>query len=85
MGISDRVLERFDKVNDAPSLESMTPTHDGALRIFADDWQLDGDLLRCTQCGRGLIASRDGEPLSHAAGCKNKVLHPWRMLRVILR
>ena len=52
---------------------------------FARFFKLDGDWLTCTKCKRSLIASRDGEPLGHAAGCKHADRqHPWAELRALI-
>jgi hypothetical protein len=52
---------------------------------FARFFTLDGDWMTCKKCKRNLIASRDGEPLQHAAGCKNADrLHPWAELRALI-
>jgi hypothetical protein len=48
-------------------------------------WEWEADWMTCKACKRHLIASRDGEPLRHADGCKNSsLLHPWQSLRLIL-
>lgn len=55
---------------------------DSDLRDLASVWELDGDLMRCRECGRALIASRDGETLHHHAECKHRDRgHPWAELR----
>lgn len=67
---------------------------------FGRRWRLDGDYLRCLGCaraegrrpspatcqvGRPMIASCDGEPFTHADGCKQaKELHPWAELRALI-
>lgn len=63
----------------------METKHDKALRTLANTWELDGDLMRCRECGRALIASRDGEKMRHRSGCKRaKRGDPWQELRRIL-
>jgi len=55
------------------------------LIAFARRWKLDGDWLTCKGCKRSLIASRDGEELNHAAGCKLAAeQHPWAQLRELV-
>lgn len=56
------------------------------LRTILSVWDVDGDLMRCRLCKRALIASRDGEALNHAAGCKNAThKHPWQDLREAMK
>lgn len=55
------------------------------LTALSKFWKWEADWMTCRACKRHLIASRDGEPFAHAAGCKNaELLHPWRSLRLIL-
>ena len=61
----------------------MDNTNNKMLISFATRWRLNGDLLECRSCGRSLIASRDGEPMLHRAGCKGSS-HPGRALRSAL-
>lgn len=52
---------------------------------FGRKWKLDGDWMVCKKCKRPIIASRDGEELPHADGCKQpNEQHPWRQLREII-
>jgi hypothetical protein len=55
------------------------------LRDMAEAWEVDGDLMRCRECRRALIASRDGEPLRHVVNCDFAGReHPWKELRAII-
>jgi hypothetical protein len=53
---------------------------------FASDWTLDGDLLRCRECERAQIASRQDEDFVHRIDCKNRRIggRPWSVLQAIL-
>lgn len=53
---------------------------------FASDWTLDGDLLRCRECERAQIASRQDEDFVHRIDCKNRRIggRPWSVLQSIL-
>lgn len=53
---------------------------------FATRFRLDGDLLRCFACKRGIVASREDEDFIHAADCKLRVIggRPWSELQAIL-
>lgn len=63
----------------------MNEMHNKALMDFSRVWQIDGDLIRCCECGRALIASRDGEDLRHRSGCRYaKRTSPWKELRTII-
>lgn len=63
----------------------MNTVHNRALQKLSQAWRLDGDLMVCCECGRGLIASRDGEKLSHRVDCENRErTDPWQELRLIL-
>lgn len=65
--------------------QTRTRKENEALSALNQKWQWSGDWMTCTQCKRSLIASRDGEDLSHAAGCKQAAdQHPWRAMREIL-
>ena len=56
-----------------------------ALLSLSRKWKLQGDWMVCRECGRVLVASRDGEALIHKSGCKNQNFqHPWTDLRSIL-
>lgn len=64
---------------------TLDKANNAALLELSKVWQLDGDWMKCRACDRPLIASRDGEPLSHRAGCKNSAhVHPWAELRSAL-
>lgn len=47
---------------------------------WANDWELDGDLVRCRSCKRGIIYSRRDEKLVHSADCKTWAAYPWELL-----
>ncbi len=53
---------------------------------FASDWTLDGDLLRCRECERAQIASRQDEDFVHRNDCKKLRIggRPWTVLQAIL-
>lgn len=53
---------------------------------FAQDWTLDGDLLRCRACKRAHIASREDEEFVHRSDCKKRRTgaRPWKELAAIL-
>lgn len=53
---------------------------------FASDWTLDGDLLRCRECERAQIASRQDEDFVHRSDCKKLRIggRPWTVLQAIL-
>ncbi len=53
---------------------------------FASDWTLDGDLLRCRECERAQISSRQDEDFVHRIGCKKRRIggRPWTVLQAIL-
>lgn len=56
-----------------------------ALIEFYGRWRLNGDWLICQGCKRPIIASRDGELMNHANGCKNsESQHPWTELRSLI-
>jgi len=58
---------------------------DATLKALGNVWKWDGDLMICRKCGRGLIASRDGEALQHRSDCDNRSgHHPWVELRAAL-
>lgn len=54
------------------------------LRNFGIVWKMDGDVMRCASCNRGVIASRRNEMPIHKHGCPkdgymdNK--NPWLLL-----
>lgn len=54
------------------------------LRNFGRMWEIDGDLMRCTGCGRAIIASRANDELNHAHGCRKAGYmdnrNPWLIL-----
>lgn len=43
-------------------------------------WKLDGDLVRCRECNRGIIYSRRDESLAHSSECSNRLGYPWELL-----
>lgn len=53
---------------------------------FAGRFRLDGDLLRCIDCNRGIVASRMDEDFVHAPSCKSRTTggRPWAALQGIL-
>lgn len=53
---------------------------------FASDWTIDGDLLRCRDCKRAQIASRQDEDFVHRSDCKKLRIggRPWTVLQAIL-
>lgn len=52
------------------------------LRLLSTVWVWDGDWMKCRKCKKALVASRDGEELVHARGCRNSGhVHPWADLR----
>jgi hypothetical protein len=68
-----------------PISGTLTRETNEALTAFHRRWHLEADWLVCQGCKRPLIASRDGEPTSHAVGCKNAdSLHPWAELRGLI-
>lgn len=62
------------------------PDINAMLLDFADKFRLDGDLLRCVSCNRGIVASRHDEDFVHAANCKMLRTRgrPWSALQGIL-
>lgn len=63
---------------------------DRALLVFARNWVLDGDLLRCRHCKRGCMSQYAHEEFGHASDCKAKKAdrtdqHPWRTLKGIFQ
>lgn len=68
-------------MSDTPTMW-LSKANDLALMHLARLWVWDGDLMRCRACNRAMVASRDGEEMRHAAGCRNSGhLHPWSDLR----
>ena len=53
---------------------------------FAGRFRLDGDLLCCIECNRGIVASRMEEDFVHDANCKLRRMRgrPWTELHAIL-
>jgi len=48
---------------------------------WSKEWKLQGDVMWCRSCKRGIHITRMGTPLNHNAGCKNaEDLHPWHGL-----
>lgn len=43
-------------------------------------WQLDGDVVRCRACKRGIHYSKRMEPLQHKAECQTWGGYPWKLL-----
>lgn len=63
----------------------MTPIDNDALTALHRIWHHEADWMICQGCKRPIIASRDGEELCHADGCKHaNEHHPWSQLRAIL-
>lgn len=63
----------------------MTPGQNRSLIALNKIWEWNGDWMKCRDCGRALVASRDGEALRHRPGCSNSTHnHPWSDLRHIL-
>ncbi|WP_107331923.1 hypothetical protein [Metapseudomonas otitidis] len=61
---------------------------EGGLLEFGRLWALDGDLIRCSACGRGHLASKAGEAFVHASDCAaagDFQSHPWHDLAQLLR
>lgn len=50
------------------------------LHEWSRAWRLDGDLVRCRECGRGIIYSRRDEALVHSSECKQVMAYPWELL-----
>src|ERR1044072_814199 len=62
--------------------------NDAALCEFGKHWELDGDYIRCAECGRPQLASYAYKTFPHRSGCDaaGKVdEHPWHALRGLLR
>jgi hypothetical protein len=56
-----------------------------ALNRLADDYRVNGDLMECRKCNRGIHASRMTETLRHAAYCPNEEdPNPWTIMRAAL-
>lgn len=59
----------------------MPDTRAEKLMALAGRFELDGDLMRCRACGRGIHISRDREDMIHAYGCRNETYErPWELL-----
>lgn len=61
--------------------------NDAALCEFGKHWELDGDYIRCAECGRPQLASYAYKTFPHRSGCDaaGKVdEHPWHALRALL-
>lgn len=54
-----------------------------SLREWAVLWRLDGDVVYCRLCNRGICYSRRGEALNHSADCKTKMAYPWELLTAL--
>ncbi|HBI70674.1 MAG TPA: hypothetical protein DDZ22_17215 [Massilia sp.] len=71
-----------EQAGDAPKIPR---ENNDKLIELARYWKLDGDWMTCKGCKRSLIASRDGEELNHADGCKFAAQqHPWARLRALV-
>lgn len=56
-----------------------------SMMVWCSRWKLDGDVCRCSRCGRGIIITRSNEPLHHAAFCEgSENLFPWDELKKAL-
>lgn len=63
----------------------MTNIDNDALTALHRIWRHEADWMICQGCKRPIIASRDGEELAHADGCRHaSEQHPWSQLRTIL-
>jgi len=70
----------------AEQQKSQPVSRNQMLLDFAQDWTLDGDLLRCRECKRACIASREDEEFVHRSDCKKRRTGamPWKALVAIL-
>lgn len=73
----DAVVGRRESAEEGEDAERLV---NEKLIEWGNAWKLDGDLVRCRQCNRGIIYSRRGEKLVHAADCKQWAAYPWEML-----
>jgi len=54
---------------------------------FSKYFHMDGDIMRCQECGRGVIYSKKEEMLAHRAGCSfmdKTDNHPWQWIKRLL-
>jgi hypothetical protein len=57
-----------------------------ALNRLADSYRVNGDLMECRKCNRGIHVSRMGETMNHAADCPNEDdPNPWSIMSDALR
>lgn len=54
------------------------------LMEFGRQWQVDGDVIRCRECGRGMGFTNRREALNHRADCKTYYGYPWALLENLL-
>lgn len=49
-------------------------------------WNLDGDIVRCRDCGNGIHISRKAEAIRHHADCSEThgEDYPWQALQALL-
>jgi hypothetical protein len=50
------------------------------LMEWSRSWILDGDVVRCRKCERGIGWCNRGEALNHHAECPQKMAYPWSLL-----
>lgn len=58
-------------------------TLDSELELFARTWVLDGDLLRCSYCGSGQLASLGDQLFIHRSTCQVEAKaepRPWQTM-----
>lgn len=51
---------------------------------FGMKWSVDGDVIRCRECGRGMGYYNRHEALNHQADCKTYYGYPWALLENLL-
>lgn len=52
------------------------------LQLFHAQWELESDLIRCKDCGRGIHWTNMLIPMNHSADCKNpQGKFPWVELK----
>lgn len=80
------VLKCNREIDAAQAQKPVLASRNDLLREFAERFTLDGDYLRCRECNRPQIASRESEEFVHAASCKLSVSggRPWVELQAIL-
>ena len=68
--------------------EQAEPSDTNALLCdFSRHYTMDGDIMRCAECGRGIIFSKMHELFTHKAGCSLAMKtdgHPWQWLKSVL-